>query len=77
MTLCIVNMIISHPTRPQEPPPPPPPPTPGVWPWLPVIVHHSDDDGDALYVFVGDVEHQRFIVGGVQRVLLDGRLPLF
>lgn len=46
-------------------------------PRLPVIVHHGDDDGDALYVFIGDVKHQRLVVGGVQRVLLDGRLPLF
>lgn len=43
----------------------------------PVIVHHGDDDGDALDVLVGDVKHQRLVVGGVQRVLLNGGLPLF
>lgn len=55
----------------------PPPPPPHVLPRLPVIVHHGDDDADALYVLIGDVKHQRLVVGGVQRVLLDGRLPLF
>lgn len=43
----------------------------------PVVVHDGDDDGDALDVLVGDVEHQRLVVRRVQRVLLDGRLPLF
>lgn len=43
----------------------------------PIVIHHRDDDGNAFYVFVGNVEHQRLVVRGVQRVLLNGGLPLF
>ena len=42
----------------------------------PVIVHHGNDDGYTFYIFIGDVEHQRLVVRGVQCVLLDGGLPL-
>lgn len=45
--------------------------------YSPVIVHHCDNDGHTLYVFIGNVKHQRLVVGGVQRVLLNGGLPLF
>lgn len=31
----------------------------------PVIVHHCNNDGHTLYVFIGNVKHQRLIVGGV------------
>lgn len=42
----------------------------------PIIIHHGDDDGYALDVLVGNVKHQRLVVRGVQRVLLNGGLPL-
>lgn len=43
----------------------------------PVVVHHRDDDGYIFYIFIGNVKHQRLVVRGIQRVLLDGGLPLF
>lgn len=31
----------------------------------PVIVHHCNDDGNAFYIFIRNVKHQRLVVRGV------------
>lgn len=43
---------------------------------LPVIIHDCQCDADMLHTVLGDIKDKGFIVTGVERVLLDGRLAL-
>lgn len=62
-----------HPGR--RAPPTPMRPAPGQRP-SPVIVDHRNAEPHVLHALGGHVEHQRLVVRGVQRVLLDGGFPL-
>ena len=42
----------------------------------PVVVHDSYEQADLVDVLRRDVEHDSFVVDGVQRVPLGGGLPL-
>lgn len=50
-------------------------PAPGRAP-SPVVVHDRDAEPHVLHALGGHVEHERLVVRGVQRVLLDGSFPL-